>query len=118
MNRYRLFHKDHNIGAVKQKDADFPNCSGEFEPGADELPDEIRNYIAYSVELERLLNVDEKLWLEYMEANEQRHEDLIKSEEWYLIDDGGKKEKILVPIIGKNTVTWRWDVDGPAGDEQ
>ena len=109
MKEYILKYKNYEIGKIIQTDEDFPNLFGKFELTKNELPKEIMDYIYYSIKFSKLLEEDEKKWEEYMKKNEKKYIQIINSKEWYLVDNSGKNENILVPIIGDNSITWRWD---------
>lgn len=110
MKKYDLFFQDIMIGKTTVKEYDFPSCFGEFELTNMNLPEHINDYISYSIEAQKLMEHDESEWEKFMEANEYKYADLIESEDWYLIDEQGKKEEILVPIFEENGITWRWNL--------
>jgi|WetSurMetagenome_2_1015567.scaffolds.fasta_scaffold1570362_1 hypothetical protein len=110
MNKYKLFYDNILIGNIIQSDENFPNLYGKFEIDNRNLPDYLIDYLNYSNKCSELFEEDEKKWLKYIDKNESKYNDLIESNKWYLTDESGKINKILIPIIGKNDITWRWNI--------
>jgi hypothetical protein len=112
---YKLLFRDVEIGTIHQKDADFPNVWGSFEPsiGTDhpDTREHIQRYMEYSREAGRLMEQDPGggEWDDFVAQNELQFLDLIECVDWWLVDATGERHPILVPIFYVDGVAWRWD---------
>ena len=110
--KYRLYHKDYEIGIINQLDQDFPNLFGKYELN-ENLEQEntlISQYVEYSVHASILMETNEEKWQDFMEKGDPKFIDLIESENWKLIDEKEKTHKILIPnFCDKKEIVWRWD---------
>jgi hypothetical protein len=116
---YLLFHGLLKIGVVTEDDADFPNMFGAiaYEPWILEPrdPDEKRlaRFVELNCESTRLVDledeVDTSAESEKIDAELGQYQDLVESEEWWLVDDVGKKVPILCPMLRTSEIVWRWD---------
>lgn len=52
---------------------------------------------------------DEAEGIRFLAENESQFQELIDSQEWYLLNEAGTKEVILIPIFDENGVTCRWN---------
>jgi hypothetical protein len=99
---YLLLYGDVEIGAVVERNFDFPNCSGTWVPvtKADhpELRSRVQAYVEYSEHADSLMDPDvTPAWEAYVQEREPEFLDLIESSEWALRDDAGTTHPILVP---------------------
>lgn len=112
--RYTLYFGALELGTVEEQDADFPNLWGHFHANADvnaRVAPHLRDFIAYSVEADRLMQRDEDLWDEYLRKHEERFTDLIESNEWALVASDGTRQPILAPnFCADGGIIWRWNI--------
>ncbi len=96
MSKFRLFWKDKELGAIADLSSDQPEMYGTLDPPKLKAP-------------------FRKLY-EFM-ANEDNYEkdppvdaELLNDENWYLVDEAGKRWEIFLPAIYPDdfTVIWRW----------
>ena len=121
-NGMKLYFGNLYLGGVWEQDADFPNLYGTFAPRPDwdetaqtDLPlQHIERYHQHS------LAIDAEFERDCTEANEAIKPllvqegalfmDLIESEHWYLLNDKGEKNWILMPNFVAEGVVWRWSM--------
>jgi len=108
----RLFFGDVELGEVTRENGDFPNCFGRFRPSLKQdmpaIREEIQRYIDYSIEADRLAQHDPTECDCFTATNEHKFLQLIDSDDWYLVDEQGKRSRILVPNFGTEGIGWRW----------
>lgn len=109
MKEYKLYFKELLIGLIKLIDGDFPNVYGKFVKSQNVLPENILNYINYSIKADEIWEKSEEEWEAFMLVNEINFIDLIESEDWYLVDENGLREKIVIPNFCKDGVVLKWD---------
>ena len=109
--KYDLWFGESKLASVTRTGADFPSLWGEYqlEEGIRE-DDRLRHvveYIDYSIRTAPLFEaarphvprVDE----------EDNFIDLIESKQWFLLDEKGEREPILIPIFhSERDIGWRW----------
>lgn len=109
--QYRLFFKDQELGTIRHSETDFPNLFGKITFHHQQITSqkEVLDYITYSVEANKLMNLDEQKWEAFMLAEEGRFIDLIDSHDWKLVSEDGVAHKIQIPnFCDHNEVVWRW----------
>ena len=118
--RYDLVFGSLNVGVVTQTDSDFPNLWGEitYDPALEnpQTPEAIRfaKFVALNKESTRLVDTeheqDVSRELAAVTTELEGYTDYIESEDWYLIDAGGRRLPIICPILrGSSEIVWRWD---------
>src|SRR5262245_11896208 len=112
---YKLLVCDIEIGSVRQRDADFPNVWGDFEPApegaASPMRSRINGFVEHMREYSRLLSVEGQDGGEldrFYEKHGSDFVDLIECDDWSLVDATGLKHPILAPIFDESGVIWRW----------
>ena len=108
MNNYKLYYDSIFIGDVVKTDEESQNMYGDIRIERKNLPQNLIEYIDYSVKCSELMGEDEEKWIDYMEENEDKYFDLIESDKWYMTDENNNIKKILVPLIGKTDIAWMW----------
>lgn len=69
---------------------------------------EITRRLSALTSIEHEQNVQNELDEVYRQ--EELCRDLIESEEWYFLDESGKKRLIIAPVLHEdNGITWRWN---------
>ncbi len=119
--KFNLKYADILVGTVIKQNEDFPNLWGRFELVLSEksLDDKIiirlAEFIKLSiresdlVEREHLDDVSKEF--EQLNIDIEPYMDFIESEEWFLVDENGKENKILVPSFkSDNSILWRWGI--------
>ena len=102
--RYDLWFGEWQLASVTRTGGDFPNLWGEFQlkEGIRE-DDRIRHvvdYIDFSIRTAPLVHADQQDDAWY--AEEDDFSDLIESNQWFLVDEKGQREPILIPIFIPN----------------
>jgi hypothetical protein len=102
---YDLYFLNTLVAKIQNVSIAFLNCYGNYVLDADFLREHkdstIMKMIAFQVK-----NADND------ELDDEEFTDLIESEDWYLLDETGKKSPILVPLFNNKTdITWRYNVD-------
>lgn len=119
--KYLLKYKDIDVGILEGKEEDFLNLWGSFKvniqtfaPASGEVK-RLKEYIELSIRESELAERDhlEDLTEQYisLEREVEPYLDILESEEWVLIDEGGNNLKILSPSFKPdNSIVWRWRV--------
>lgn len=117
--RYRLFYGEMEVGEVTEEDADFPNLFGRFVPtgsGSGAAWDRLQEYVRNSVAADLLGDESAEAQSDFVVEYESRFLDLIESDDWYLLDEGGRTFPVLLPtFLREGGMVWRWNFD--AGGE-
>jgi hypothetical protein len=119
--RYDLYFESRKVGTVTLTDSDFPNLWGVLacEPWvlAPRSPEEQRfsRFVELNKESTRLLYAED----EVDNSREQAvvdaelaagYMDLVESDDWRLVDRGGRELPILCPILRRDgEIVWRWN---------
>jgi hypothetical protein len=111
---YDLYFNEIKIARIFNAVFEFLNCYGKYELSAEFLRDhacsELYAFIEYQLQTAPLLAAEK--FDELDESEEEKFANFIDSEDWYLLDETGKKIPILVPMFNnKMDITWRYNVD-------
>jgi hypothetical protein len=102
MAAFRLFWKDRELGEVHDLSGDYPEVWATFRPGPG-LDASFRELFAFLVDEER--SAEEPPFAEELPDNDN----------WWLVDDRGKRWGISLPAVylNDNTIAWRWRGESP-----
>lgn len=110
---YTLLYKSYSLGTVTELSSEWPRPSGtvELDIVLKELNDDTKHlfaYIDYSIKAALLLeNRPEEEYDKYVEENESQYLDLIDSKDWFMLDENGKRNNIVIPIFSENNeIVW------------
>lgn len=109
----KLFYKETEIASVNFEEFDFPNSFGTFSlnESLDWSTSEnshLSNFIAHSVKFNQLLDISEAEAIKLIEQEEGQFQDLIDSDEWYMLNEAGKRTAIMIPnFCIVNRIVWR-----------
>jgi|GEM_PF-2411287 hypothetical protein len=113
LKKYKLVYRNYEIGTVTELSNEWPRPSGiiELNDGFKELNEETKSlydYFDYSKKVTELLeNRSEEEYNKYCEENEFKYLKLIDSSEWFLIDQTGKRNNIVIPFFYENNeIVW------------
>jgi hypothetical protein len=111
---YDLYFNEIKIARIFNAVFEFLNCYGKYELSAEFLRDhacsELYAFIEYQLQTGSLLAAEK--FDELDESEEEKFAEFYDAEEWYLMDETGKKIAILVPMFNNKTdITWRYNVD-------
>jgi hypothetical protein len=111
--KYNLVYKNYEIGVVTELSSEWPRPSGTIElndalKGLNEEIESLYNYFDYSIKASELLeNNTQEEYNKYCEENEFKYLNLIDSKEWFLIDESGKRNNIVIPFFYENNeIVW------------
>lgn len=110
---FTLLYQGVNLGQITLSDWDFPNLTGAFIPetAADhpEIRRRVKDYVQFRIEADRLARDTPHSLEEFLNLTEPAFSDLIDSDEWSLVDEQGRRLRILAPTFSPDgRVTWRW----------
>jgi hypothetical protein len=113
LKKYKLIYKNYEIGTVTELSDEWPRPSGTIELN-DSLKEwnketkSLLDYFGYSIKASALLeNSRQEDYDRFCEENECKYLDLIDSEEWFLLDQSGKRNNIIIPIFSENNgIVW------------
>jgi hypothetical protein len=109
---YDLYFFNTRVAAVKNANIEFLNCHGNYVLDADFLANEstLKDFVTYSIGIAPLLEAENFDAID--EAEEEKYAEFYDAEDWFLIDETGKKIPILAPMFNNKTdITWRYNVD-------
>lgn len=120
MREYTLVFDGHDLGRVRQEDADFPNLWGRIEllPTVSTVPElqHVMDYVAFSVRVQPVHEQDRAD--EVSSEEEMTFADLIETEAWALRDESGEVHGILIPLFCPDgEIIWRWNIRGAAAEQ-
>ncbi len=102
MKQYNLFYNEIFIGKIEVKVHSLPNTYGKLQLNSlnknDKLCQHIWGYIQYCMEIDKLYQENKEDEIDFDE--QEKYIDLIDSEDWYLQDEKGNKDSILIPVFG------------------
>ena len=111
--KYKLVYKNYEIGIVTELSSEWPRPSGtiELNDALKELNEETKSlfdYFDYSIKASELLeNNPEEDYNKHVEENEFKYLNLIDSKEWFMLDQSGKRNNIVIPIFSENNeIVW------------
>jgi hypothetical protein len=109
--KYDLCFGESRLASVTRTGADFPNLWGEFRLKESIREDDrlrhVVDYIDYSIRTAPLAEADQQD--DARNAEEEKFIDLIDSNQWFLVDEKGQREPILIPIFhSEREIGWRW----------
>ncbi len=119
--RYELYFGSLRVGVVTQTASDFPNLWGDLAYDRSVLERQSEEaarfckFVELNHESTRLVDLEDKQDTsreqEAVSAELVAHYmDYVESEEWHLLDEGGRKLPILCPILnGSGEIVWRWN---------
>ena len=112
--QYELYWQEIHIGTLTEtnwdmRSAGYISYSSDFLFESDQHP-MIIDYIRHSIKMSNSLEEgDEENHAKLCEA-ELKYLDLIHSEDWYLVNQKGEREKILIPIFpDQDEIVWQLD---------
>jgi hypothetical protein len=86
LSRLKLYFGDTFLGTIVEEYRDFPAvfCLVSLVSLDTSIPIQrhLNEYIAYSIEQDRLMNLDEIIWQAFCNKEEVRFMDLIESDDW------------------------------------
>lgn len=113
LKKYKLIYKAYEIGMVTELSSEWPRPSGtiELNESLKEVNAETKfifDYFDFSINAAAILeNGDHEEYGRYCMEHEFQFLELIDSKDWFLIDDSGKKNNIIVPILSENNeIVW------------
>jgi hypothetical protein len=118
--RYDLYFGDIRVGAVTEKDSDFPNLWGAItydESMSQPISDErtrLARFLELNQESIRLVDIeheqDVSSELDAVSKQLEAFNDYIETDDWRLVDETGNSLPILVPIFRHDgEIVWRWN---------
>ncbi len=117
---YNLYLGSMRVGCVVEKDSDFPNLRGRIaydEAVSHPSTNEERRLVEF-LELDResmrLIDVEHEQdvadELSAINAPLEKYQDLIETDDWYLVDEQGSKHPIRCPVLRESgEIVWRWN---------
>ena len=111
---YDLCFGESRLASVTRTGSDFPNLWGEYQLKEGIREDDrlrhVVDYIESSIRTAQLAEADQQN--EALYAWEENFIDLIESNQWFLVDEKGQREPILIPIFhSKQEIGWRWRIE-------
>jgi hypothetical protein len=109
---YDLYFFNTLVAKIENASIEFLNCHGNYVLDADFLASDsrLKDFVDYTIGVAPLLaaeKFDEINWDE-----DEKWAEFSDTEDWYLMDETGKKSPILVPLFNNKTdITWRYNVD-------
>jgi hypothetical protein len=111
--KYTLIYKSYELGIVTELSSEWPRPSGTIELDAtiERLNEETKSlfdYFDYSVKASALLeNAPYEEYNRFCQENESKYLTLIDSKDWFLLDQSGKRNNIVIPILSENKeIVW------------
>jgi len=101
-----LYFQEELVAFLSDSQIEWPRSDSIYRTNK-ELKSELADYIQSSVKCSALIDKLDQETRDYIEAEERTFTHLIDSDEWYILDEDGKKHPILVPIFHpENIVVW------------